>query len=88
MSKTKTATVRTIRKSNKISISEKDLLAVESRVNKAVHMLEELTFKSQNGELSPIQLERSILKIQDSLNAALDPIGDQISDAYMRSSSR
>jgi len=85
MSKTKTATVRTVRKSNMVEIPEKDLLAVDSRIIKAVNMLEALTLKSQNGELSPMQLEKSILKIQDSLNAALEPIEDQISDAYMRS---
>ena len=88
MSKTKTATVRTVRKSNKVSISEKKLLAVEDRLGKCLNSLQDLIRDSENGTLSPIQIENRGRKILNSLYVVLDPIQDEINDAYMRSSSR
>jgi hypothetical protein len=88
MSKTKTATVRTVRKSNTVSISEKKLLAVEDRLGKCLNSLQDLIRDSENGTLSPIQIENRGRKILNSLYVVLDPIQDEINDAYMRSSSR
>jgi hypothetical protein len=88
MSKTKTATVRSVRKSNMVEIPEKKLLAVEERLGKCLNGLQDLIRDSENGTLSPVQLENRGRKILNSLFAVLDPIQDEISDAYMRSSSR
>lgn len=88
MSKTKTATVRTVRKSNTVEIRESKLLAVEDRLGKCLNSLQDLIRDSENGILSPVQLETRASKILNSLHTVLDPIQDEISDAYMRSSSR
>lgn len=88
MSKTKTATVRTVRNPNTIEIRGSKLMAVETRLGKCLNSLQDLLYDSEKGILSPVQLETRASKILNSLHTVLDPIQDEISDAFMRSSSR
>jgi hypothetical protein len=86
MSKTKTTTVRT--KSNRVEISEKNLLTINSLINNCMYFLQDLLNKSDDGTLSPVQFERGGEKIIQLLSTALDPIQDELADAVMRSSNR
>lgn len=88
MSKTKTATVRTVRNPNTIEIRGSKLMAVETRLGRCVNSLHDLIRDSANGILSPVQIETRASKILESLHTVLDPIDGEISDAYMRSSNR
>ena len=71
-----------------VEIPEKKLLVVEERLGKCLNNLQDLIRDSENGTLSAVQLENRGRKILNSLFAVLDPIQDEISDAYMRSSNR